>query len=148
MNQDSVRFHSLIFSSIYENLVFAIWSNGIMRVYYKRDCISEENLFKDEVLENTTVANAIISAHTYPIETNEDGEHHKHIYTAISVAVENNKSLVKIFDLDFSGFENNFEGQTLNYKSDCNLEFSSLSTLCGYSNKTIVDIAIEGGSLW
>ena len=105
-------------------------------------------MFKGGVIEDPAVSNGKISAYCYPTETDEDGDNHRHIYTAISVVLDHNKTLVKIYDLDFSGFENNFEGQILNYKNDCNLEFTSLSTLCGYSNKTVVDLEIQEDSLW
>jgi len=50
------------YRSLTDNLVYGVWTDGTMRAYYKRDCILEENMFKDGVLENPNVSNTKIAS--------------------------------------------------------------------------------------
>ncbi|CAI2363566.1 unnamed protein product [Moneuplotes crassus] len=131
-----------------ENLVCGVWSNGIIRIYYKRECLLEEIMFKDGILEGPHISEAILSSCAYPIDSDEDGEVSLHFYISTSVVLDSNRTIVKVFDLEFCEFQANFESQRIDYKNDCKGYLSNIFTHTEYSNKRIVDVQMLEDSLW
>lgn len=103
------------------SLVFAIWSNGVTRVYSGDECIHEDNLFKNSIEnEEVVCSNCKVSSHTYEMTVSDNQTPQKSIYIALSLSINNNKTLVKVYNLNFKGFRLNrmVDEQLYRFKAD------------------------------
>lgn len=105
-------------------------------------------MFKDGILEDSTLSEAILSSYQYPVDSDFDDNVSVHFYIASSVVIDSNRTIIKTFDLEFSNLDKSIDFQTMNYKNEGEIGFTSLLTNCEYSNKTVVDLEIQADSLW
>jgi hypothetical protein len=90
------------------NLVLAVWSHGVTRIYSGDECIYEDNLFKDSMVnEDVLCSNCKATSHTYEMTVGDDQTTQKAIYIALGLQINNNKTLVKVYSLNFSRFRVN-----------------------------------------
>ena len=80
----------------------------------------------------------------------ENREPEKRILIAMGVVIDDSKTLVKLFQLSFTGFRANrtTDEQHFHFRNDCALDVTTIMDLCEYSNKTVVDIELERSALW
>lgn len=102
------------------NLMFGMWSNGIMRIFCGNECIYEKGILREVINDTSNCSNCTVSSYTYPMETNEEGTLLKSIYVAFSLCVNNSKTILKLYDLCFSGFKASRanDAQYYNFKTD------------------------------